>query len=319
MSRIRFALAILLLCANAKAQDAPARSTAVDWFAKDTTGMLEEIVDTFRFNADAYHQQRRVFVAKGSSRELINEETHLRDVYFVAAHDTKARTFFATSKTREARNGTILLEDWRQVLLEDNKLYKRYSPYNGVQEPEVTLDEDEQERIFSRFVRYDPVLQAVCATVYSRVNGAPMNADASLTAGELISSEFDKDGNVIVFSRIPLQQSVWQFVYGKQEGYMPICFTIWNQNGEKRKLHSRVQTQWKKIEDVWVPMQQQLVDFNPGRENELELELVVMLENQLQGVTIVDSADADWRERIRVLFEEDWQRAGVFPPQLVRQ
>ncbi|MDV6029843.1 MAG: hypothetical protein F9B45_06990 [Phycisphaera sp. RhM] len=318
MTRIAVFLAGAILICSPLHADSPGSETSTDWYANDVTKRLEDVIFDFRINLDQIRRQRRAIVAKGERFFRERDRIITQDVYYVAVHDSKDKTLFANSKTREANHGTLLLEQWDQVFLDGKNIYRRYSPYFADQKPQEIKDEDDKKKVFLNFVRFDPILLSVADAGFVSIRGPSKTADEALTNGVLDSAKYDADGNIVQEIVFPNSNVEFSIVFSKKHQFMPSVFSIWKRGKDKRRLTSQVETHWQSVGDLMFPSKQTFVKL--GRVDRIEsheLDIEVRIGEQLNGITLLDRKTSDWREPTRKLFNEHWQRAGVRPPVLI--
>lgn len=136
---------------------------------------------------------------------------------------------------------------------------------------------------------------------------------------ELSEGRYDKDGNVIAVFKLDWNiPSTLEIVFGKKSRFFPVeaKWTLVLPE-ERRLLLSHQLIRWKKEGTLFVPVQLKAISNQPsGGTKTFEIDFDWRLDKEVPPELIASSMP-DWRENIRTLFDVDWQRQGVAPPDLV--
>lgn len=99
---------------------------------------------------------------------------------------------------------------------------------------------------------------------------------------------------------------------------MPRSLSVWKVTGDEKRLWTRTETDWEKVEDLWLPSKLSLKLFSLHHDSAESFDLTVQskLGSDLPGKIPLILESADWREPVRGLFNENWQRRGIVPPLL---
>lgn len=134
-------------------------------------------------------------------------------------------------------------------------------------------------------------------------------------------AEYDKAGNLNAsFSSLQKEVSRMDVVFGKKAGFNPIDFRVyvnWPPGSENLMMHTK--TEWKRVGELWLPSRIYGSAVSPPLDkrinvNHADIALTWKIGDSALGKQpLIDPDATDWRERIRLLFDEDWQRIGYRP------
>ncbi len=289
----------------------------------DKTNRLYDILADYQLNYDAVDSERYAYVVRGTQVSLRKNQATKLDLWFLGVKISNARRLDASSKTTPSSTGRYL-ERWKQRLRFDGQILMRGPIFgDGQTFSYEDADDEDYKRKRKELVVMRPMDQVLAGT-HSLTTQGTRNlsphlgflADycklksAEYTESRDIAVQFDFEGNYNPTHRI---------LYTKTSNYLPTDIRISLQlpNRQKRTLVSHMLVKWGKRNELYVPVAMKASSFLPnGDSKHLDLKLDWRIGSELP-TNLLDPKAADWRESTRVLFDVDWQRRGVSPPDAI--
>jgi len=281
----------------------------------DTTGIAHDKLFDFLLASQAIKEHRYCVVVRGNRTVIRSEGPAETELIRILASDPKRKLRLDASALVENPLGRRS-EAWAQLLtVGTHSIYRGGSPNGKFDEKKFSdaTDEDDIPRMSVRII--DPFEDAVLMAHEIGVWGRrQMNVPEKLFVHGLLeftSAKFSKEGDI---------ETAWRNVPGKPElrvdlllskksGYMPTRVRFTEIRAGKPTLTSDSMTYWEKVGDRWLPVKRIATSLSGKTETHYELNYRWKLEDSMPDGTL-DAELADWREPIRVLFDEDWVRPG---------
>lgn len=297
-------------------QGGHAFSQEPEWYAKDSTKRLKELVEQFRVNYEMVTSQKRAFVCKGIRLETGSNKFSAKDVYFVG-YFNKDLKLYANSYLGESVATNRAIERWDQYLYYKSTLHRRWGPYSA-DKRESLQKEKEIKHADRLFVKFSP-LDMTLSLEGNAFVGGPSKCDRWLTTGKLIECRYEENRDITHVIQNTDAQRPFQvsFLWSKKAGYLPtrtqydLVSLDGNGNVTTVRPISLVKSQWQKRGDVSLPSKIEIVRLRKMRTHrEMTLSIKYRLGDEIPPELLIEPDLADWREPIRILFDEDWQRSG---------
>ncbi|TWU47141.1 hypothetical protein [Rubripirellula reticaptiva] len=286
----------------------------------DTTGRFYEIVGDFMVNQDKLEDGRFAFVANGTRVVTDGKQFQTHSVIWIGAKESSAKQLDANSITMPTGDG-VVLERWRQRIVDNGKYSIRGMPYTD--RPTKEFDsEEEYHEIRQDLVPLRPLDQSLSMATSLKAGGTPKRIIESFLRENavLLYAKYNKELDVVARMRFDHQMPrTVDLIFERTSGYMPteVRHTI-DVRKDISVVASFTRTSWKKVGPIYVPttMEATLFSLNQRDTTQFDLELEWRIGESLNGISLVDLELKDWREPVRVLFDQDWQRASVRPARL---
>ena len=288
----------------------------------DLTGKVYGLLADYQINCEALRAEPWAFVGKGESIGVKKGKVTTKDLWYVGCKQGD-NSLVASSATYGSSTGKYR-EAWNQRFESKHGVLLRYRIYTD-RTPVVLnqLDEEEKKRALRRISRMDPFDQVFGTASSLSIGGKTRrnNWEKFLSEEcELLKGNFDDDGNVVAAFNLGWQiPTTVRIVFGKKHQNLPIDvrWRVVVPNGSEVQLSHQLIKWKKKRSDTWVPIQLKANSTQPsGATTSYSIDFDWRIGKEVPSGVIARSMP-DWRENIRTLFDVDWQRQGVTPPNLI--
>ncbi len=308
--------ALFYLAGPVTAQNPVAAKEKQQEAAADTTGRVYELLADFAVNRDSLRKQRYAFVAKGTRLQDKKDAFDQSTVYWIGAQESMVKRLDANCYTAPAANN-VLLERWQQRIIDGGKYYLRDTPYTDRAALEFKDKDEYEEKGRGRLIPMDPISQSLSPAVYLRMEVDPGDVIGMIVEkSELKNAKYTKEGDILATFDFSGRMK-YEVTFTKKSGFMPGVVKHTAIRGERVFPISDVRTQWKQVGKLKLPGEMVASSFHMnGHTTIFELAFQWRVGRSIPNKPLVDSSLDDWREPIRVLFGQDWQRTSVRPPSL---
>lgn len=293
------------------AEDRPKPPTPIT----DTTGIAHDKLFDFLLAAQAIKEHRYCVVVRGYRTVIKADGPAETELIRILATDPKKKLRLDASALVENPLGRRS-EAWSQLLtVGTNSIYRGGSPNGRFNEKKFSDATDEDDIPKMSIKPIDPFEDAVLMAHEIGASGRrQMNVPEKLFVHGLLeftSAKFSKEGDIeTAWQNVPGKPGLRvDLILSKKHGYMPTRVRFAAIHSGKPTLMSDSMTYWEKVGDRWLPVKRIATSLSGKTETHYELNYRWKLEDSMPVGTL-DPDLADWREPIRVLFDEDWVRPG---------